>query len=331
MDETARLAGWLVLVGLMIAVSYLGRATEGKPDPNVLYQWSTAIGGIIQDGIVLVLVLALAGFSRQLLALRRPTSLRRRVQGGRARDRRHLRVRGALQRPRPPGNEQGLTPTAWQPAHAAAYVVNAIVICTWIPFVEELTYRGLGYSLLVRFGRWPAILAVGILFGLAHGLADLAADHRGVRLRARVDPRPHRQRRPRDDPARSVQPGRAGGRRHHPRLDSGAVRRVALVALFVLALAPSAHAAPCGVTSTRVVGSAPLTVTFTATCASATYAWSFGDGEEGLGASVQHVYGAGALPPDADHRRGRRKPAPVVTAISLKVTAPKAATAMRSA
>ena len=48
--------------------------------------------------------------------------------------------------------------------------MNAIVICTWIPFVEELTYRGLGYSLLERFGRWPAILAVGILFGLAHGL-----------------------------------------------------------------------------------------------------------------------------------------------------------------
>jgi len=78
MDETARLAGWLVLVGLMIAVSYLGRATEGKPDPDVLYQWSTAIGGIIQDGIVLVLVLALAGFSRELLALRRQSQLPRR-------------------------------------------------------------------------------------------------------------------------------------------------------------------------------------------------------------------------------------------------------------
>jgi membrane protease YdiL (CAAX protease family) len=45
-----------------------------------------------------------------------------------------------------------------------------VVICTVIPFVEELTYRGLGYSLLERFGRWPAILAVGLLFGLAHGL-----------------------------------------------------------------------------------------------------------------------------------------------------------------
>jgi hypothetical protein len=102
------------------------------------------------------------------------------------------------------------------------------------------------------------------------------------------------------------------------------VRRVALVALFVLVLAPSAHAAPCGVASTRVVGSAPLTVTFTATCASATYAWSFGDGEEGLGASVQHVYGAGAFRPTLTSDGGAEA-APVVTAISLKVTGPKVA------
>ena len=119
---------------------------------------------------MLVLVLALAGFSRQLLALRRPTSLLDafKVVGVAIVAIYAFEVLySALAHP---GNEQGLTPTAWQPAHATAYVVNAIVICTWIPFVEELTYRGLGYSLLVRFGRWPAILAVGILFGLAHGL-----------------------------------------------------------------------------------------------------------------------------------------------------------------
>jgi membrane protease YdiL (CAAX protease family) len=69
-----------------------------------------------------------------------------------------------------PGNEQGLTPSHWEPSHAAAYIANGIVICTFIPFVEELTFRGLGYSLLERFGRWPAILAVGVIFGLAHGL-----------------------------------------------------------------------------------------------------------------------------------------------------------------
>jgi lipoprotein-anchoring transpeptidase ErfK/SrfK len=102
------------------------------------------------------------------------------------------------------------------------------------------------------------------------------------------------------------------------------VRRVALVALFVLVLAPSAHAAPCGVTSTPVVGSAPLTVTFSATCTSATYAWSFGDGEEGLGASVQHVYGAGAFRPTLTTDAGAEA-APAVTAISLRLTGPKAA------
>jgi uncharacterized protein len=70
------------------------------------------------------------------------------------------------------GNEQGLTPDHWEPRHALVYVVNGIVICTWVPFVEELTYRGLGYSLLERLGRWPAIIAVGVLFGLAHGLVE---------------------------------------------------------------------------------------------------------------------------------------------------------------
>ena len=102
------------------------------------------------------------------------------------------------------------------------------------------------------------------------------------------------------------------------------MRRVALVALFVLVLAPPAHAAPCGVTSTPVVGSAPLTVTFTATCTSATYAWSFGDGEEGIGASVQHVYGAGAFRPTLTTDAGTEG-ARVVTAISLKVTGPNVA------
>jgi membrane protease YdiL (CAAX protease family) len=170
MERPARLAGWLALVSLLIALAYVSRATEGKPDPQVLYRWSTAVGGIVQDGIILIVVLALAGFDRRLLGLRRPRSITQ-----------ALRLLGsaivliyifevtysALTNP---GNEQGLTPSRWEPAHASAYVVNGIVICTFIPFVEELTYRGLGYSLLEGLGRWPAIVAVGVLFGLAHGL-----------------------------------------------------------------------------------------------------------------------------------------------------------------
>ena len=59
----------------MIALAYSSRAASGKPDPQVLYEWSTAIGGLIQDGILLVLVLAIAGLARDLLALRRPRSM----------------------------------------------------------------------------------------------------------------------------------------------------------------------------------------------------------------------------------------------------------------
>jgi membrane protease YdiL (CAAX protease family) len=169
-DDRLRLAGWLLFVALLIALAYASRAAEGKPDPQVLYEWSTAIGAVVQDAIILGVVLAIAGLRGDLLALRRPVSL------GRA----GLMLLAALvgvyvfegiySALAHPGNEQGLTPSHWEPHHAAAYVANAVVICTFVPFVEELTYRGVGYSLLQRLGRWPAILAVGVLFGLAHGL-----------------------------------------------------------------------------------------------------------------------------------------------------------------
>jgi len=70
------------------------------------------------------------------------------------------------------GREQGLTPSGWEPRHAAAYAVNFVVIAAVAPFVEELLFRGLGYSLLERFGRWQTILIVGVAFGLYHGLVQ---------------------------------------------------------------------------------------------------------------------------------------------------------------
>ena len=71
-----------------------------------------------------------------------------------------------------PGREQGLTPTRWEPAHAGAYIANGIFIAVLVPIIEELTFRGLGFSLLQRYGEWTAILLTGLLFGLAHGLVE---------------------------------------------------------------------------------------------------------------------------------------------------------------
>jgi membrane protease YdiL (CAAX protease family) len=68
------------------------------------------------------------------------------------------------------GEEQGLTPDEWQPDRADAFVANAAVVAGVAPIAEELTYRGLGFSVLARFGKTAAIVLVGIAFGLGHGL-----------------------------------------------------------------------------------------------------------------------------------------------------------------
>jgi uncharacterized protein len=171
-DDGPRLALWLALVLLFATLAYTARATEGKPDPQTLYEYSTAVGGLIQDAVLLGLIVAIAWGRLRLLALRRPQSLASGAGLVAAAFVAAYVFEIAYGAVLHPGNEQGLTPSHWEPAHAAAYVVNGIVICTWVPFVEELTFRGLGYSLLERFGRWPAIVAVGILFGLVHGLVE---------------------------------------------------------------------------------------------------------------------------------------------------------------
>ena len=165
-----RLAFWFILVGVLAVLQYAGRFVAGKPSPQVLYEWSTAIGTVVQDAIILGLVLLIAKPRYDLLALRRPASIWRALKYvGIALVAIYVfeEAYAALVNP---GNEQGLTPSHWESAHAAAYFANALVICTFVPFVEELTYRGLGFSVTLRFGRWPAILIVGLMFGLAHGL-----------------------------------------------------------------------------------------------------------------------------------------------------------------
>jgi membrane protease YdiL (CAAX protease family) len=168
--SNARLVAWAILAALLIAVAYLSRAASGKPDPQVLYQWSTAIGSFVQDAVLVAIVLAIASGGRSLLGLRQPLRWRRALTLLAAALVAIYVWEGIWSAVAHPGNEQGLTPSHWEPAHWAAYLVNGVVICTWIPFAEELTFRGLGYALLERFGRWPAIVVVGIVFGLAHGL-----------------------------------------------------------------------------------------------------------------------------------------------------------------
>jgi uncharacterized protein len=167
-----RLVAWLVLVGALTAFAYVGRAAEGDPPEDVLYRYDTAVGSAILYGLVLatVLLICRGAPTRALLALRRPTSWGRAAGIALAIFVGMIVLGGILDRFLDAGEEQGLTPEHWESDRAGAFAANVVVVAGVAPVVEELTYRGLGFSLLMRFGRPAAILLVGIAFGLGHGL-----------------------------------------------------------------------------------------------------------------------------------------------------------------
>jgi uncharacterized protein len=188
------LALWSTFVAAFATLSYSLRFTEGKPPKDLLYNWSTVVGNLFQFAVIAAIVYGIAGLGerRRLLALRRPTSWRTAAAIGVGIGVGMLVLSYLLGPLLHPGREQGITPDRWEPNHAAAYIANGFVIAVVAPIVEELTFRGLGYSLLVRYGRWTAIVLVGMAFGLAHGLVEafpfLAAFGAGLAyLRSRVD------------------------------------------------------------------------------------------------------------------------------------------------
>ena len=161
-------------MGTLIVLAYAARASGGRPPDDVLYKWDTAIAAAILYAFVLGLLLLIArGESfRRLFALRPPRTWSAAVGWALAVFVLVFVVGAALDPFLDAGKEQGLTPPSWDPDRAGAFAANAVVVVGIGPVVEELTYRGLGFSLLRPYGRASAILGVGIAFGLSHGLIE---------------------------------------------------------------------------------------------------------------------------------------------------------------
>jgi len=177
--DRARLAAWTGLVGLLAALNYTARfsgsSSTSSNAHNDVYSYSTFAGGLIVYVIWLGAVLWIAAGRRDLLALRLPRSLPRAAGLAVAAVAAIYLIEAivsVIPLPESPGKEQGLTPTHWEPAHSGAFAANVVLYALVAPVVEELTFRGLGQSLLAFLGRWPSIIVVGISFGLAHGLVE---------------------------------------------------------------------------------------------------------------------------------------------------------------
>ncbi len=180
-----KLAAFLVLVGVVSALNYAGNYashSSKESTDNALFHYSTAVGAVIVYAFILFLVLwitagkpqeAFRAFRSPLLALRAPSSWPRALGLALL----TLVVAGVvisvIDSFLHGGREQGVVPKHFLHGHTAEYVANWIVIAGVAPFVEETTYRGLGYGLFFeRFGLWVAIFGTGILFATSHGLIE---------------------------------------------------------------------------------------------------------------------------------------------------------------
>ena len=170
-----RLAGWLWFVGIFAALAYAGRFAGGADEiEEPLYEWVTGVLGLVQFAIVVavILLIAIRAPKRELFALRPPTSWAHALGYSLAIYLVMLVVSFGLSQFLDPSEEQGLVPETWPPPSLAAFGLNAFVVVVVAPIVEELTFRGVGFSLLERFGRLIAIGGSALAFALAHGLIE---------------------------------------------------------------------------------------------------------------------------------------------------------------
>jgi membrane protease YdiL (CAAX protease family) len=176
--NSVRLACWTALVAAIAGLNYYARFTDSSSSSgrDEIYSWSAFTGGLIVYAVWLGLVIAIAADRTDLLALRRPRSSWGRALGvalgGIVAIYVVSGIVSVIPLPQSPSNEQGLTPTQWEPRYAAAFAANVVLFAVVAPFVEELMFRGLGQSLLRFLGRWPSIVLVGVAFGASHGLVE---------------------------------------------------------------------------------------------------------------------------------------------------------------
>jgi hypothetical protein len=168
-----KLAGWLSLVGALALLNYASRFTSGKPPADSLYRYDTAISGLVFYALTLGIVLLIArGLTHAELGLRAPDSWPRALGLTASVLVGLLIAESLLESILHGAKEQGLEPAHWEPSKAVPFALNAAVVVLAAPFVEELTFRGLGFRLLEPLGTVVAVVGTAVAFAADHGLVE---------------------------------------------------------------------------------------------------------------------------------------------------------------
>jgi membrane protease YdiL (CAAX protease family) len=168
----SRLIGWLVFVVAFAALGYASRFAGGDTPDDLAYHYSSSVAAVVQYAFMLGILLLIArGLpKRELFALHRPASWPRALGLTAGALVAIWIVGGALSPFLDATDEQGLVPKGWDSSRAGAFIAFFVAVTALAPIVEELTYRGLGFTLLAPYGQRTAIIVTGVLFGAAHGL-----------------------------------------------------------------------------------------------------------------------------------------------------------------
>jgi membrane protease YdiL (CAAX protease family) len=157
---------------VIAGLNYSVRFTDTRPTPpDVLFRWTTAIGTVVLDGILLLLMLLVArGMSlREAFALRQPSSWSQAARIGGLALVATWATSFILEVAVGHAAREQAVPQFWDEARLPAFIANALAIAVFVPIVEELMCRGIGFTLLERWGTPVAVAGSAVAFALAHG------------------------------------------------------------------------------------------------------------------------------------------------------------------
>jgi membrane protease YdiL (CAAX protease family) len=167
-----RLGAWVAFVVFFATLAYAGNLAEEGDAGEPLYEPEFFVASLFGFGLLAgaALLIAIRLDKREAFALRRPTSWKRAAGIAFLVFVGVLVVSGVLGLFVDAAEEQGLLPETWPPPDVPVFALNALAVVVGAATAEELLFRGIGYSLLERFGTPIAVVGSAVAWAAAHGL-----------------------------------------------------------------------------------------------------------------------------------------------------------------
>jgi membrane protease YdiL (CAAX protease family) len=163
--------GWSAVAATFIALGFASRYSDTGDTSHLFYEYSFAWQTVVAYAVLIGITLAISlTFERpaRTIGIRRFTWRWVGIAVGLIIL--VLLLASALEPILHGGRDQGLSPKTWEPEHAGAFALNAVIVSTLVPFTEELFFRGLGVPALRFVGAISAVVVTGLVFGLSHGI-----------------------------------------------------------------------------------------------------------------------------------------------------------------